>query len=510
MRRPSPRCVVTCDAVRLGLRWCPLLLMLALSAEAWARMGGGHTYSGGSRSSGGYSSGGHYSSGGGGGGDIGFLIEIVIRLLIYYPQIGVPLLLIGLFVWFQSMNSNGAVLTGAAVRPVVHAPEYPTVSAPEDPNFSQYVFRDFVGLLYTQVQLLRATDLAQVRGYLSPRVEQILRKSAELERIREIRDVVVGSARLRQRLVQDGKERVTLALETNFTVVPVEGAERRLYSRENWTFARQAGTTSAPPEKMLKLGCPNCGQPGEINSDGTCPFCQQVVNRGNFGWIVDAVVVVEREERSPLTLGDAPEVGTDEPTRKHPQLGQRWRTFLARYPDFDQQKFAQRVRFIFAELQKAWSERNWELARPYETESLFQTHRYWIEAYRRDHLINQLSEIQVERMDWSNVETDAFFDALTVRVFASMIDVTVRESDGKVVSGDPRRPRRFSEYWTFIRRVGYKPPASDNPRSCPSCGAPLDRVNQAGVCEYCGTHVTLGEFDWVLAQIEQDESYAPR
>jgi predicted amidophosphoribosyltransferase len=48
------------------------------------------------------------------------------------------------------------------------------------------------------------------------------------------------------------------------------------------------------------------------------------------------------------------------------------------------------------------------------------------------------------------------------------------------------------------------PPAAG---ACPSCGAPLDRINMAGTCEYCGSHLTRGEFDWVLSKIEQDESY---
>ena len=42
---------------------------------------------------------------------------------------------------------------------------------------------------------------------------------------------------------------------------------------------------------------------------------------------------------------------------------------------------------------------------------------------------------------------------------------------------------------------------------CPSCGAPLD-LTMAGNCERCGIHLTLGEFDWVLSKIEQDESYS--
>jgi hypothetical protein len=32
-------------------------------------------------------------------------------------------------------------------------------------------------------------------------------------------------------------------------------------------------------------------------------------------------------------------------------------------------------------------------------------------------------------------------------------------------------------------------------------------VTMAGACNYCGAHLTAGEFDWVLSKIEQDDSY---
>ena len=41
---------------------------------------------------------------------------------------------------------------------------------------------------------------------------------------------------------------------------------------------------------------------------------------------------------------------------------------------------------------------------------------------------------------------------------------------------------------------------------CSNCGAPL-AVTQSGECSHCNAHVTLGEFDWVLSKIEQDDSY---
>ena len=42
----------------------------------------------------------------------------------------------------------------------------------------------------------------------------------------------------------------------------------------------------------------------------------------------------------------------------------------------------------------------------------------------------------------------------------------------------------------------------------PCCGAPLDNVSQTGVCGYCDTKITTGDFDWVLSRIDQCEVYS--
>ena len=33
--------------------------------------------------------------------------------------------------------------------------------------------------------------------------------------------------------------------------------------------------------------------------------------------------------------------------------------------------------------------------------------------------------------------------------------------------------------------------------TCPNCGAPLE-ISSSGVCEYCGSVVTTGQYSWVL------------
>ena len=175
-------------------------------------------------------------------------------------------------------------------------------------------------------------------------------------------------------------------------------------------------------------------------------------------------------------------------------------------PAFKWADFQARARMIFNELQEAWSTLNWERARPHETDNIFQMHQYWIEAYKRQHLRNALDQYQITAMQPVKIKQDAFYQAITLRIFAQGYDYTVNES-GQIVAGSKTNLRKWSEYWTFVRYSKAKPTAARADLNCPNCGAPL-KVNATGICEFCGGKITSGEFDWVLSKIEQDESYA--
>ena len=130
-------------------------------------------------------------------------------------------------------------------------------------------------------------------------------------------------------------------------------------------------------------------------------------------------------------------------------------------------------------------------------------HREW--TYARARLRNRTDGARVLRIEPAALSSDAYFDALTVRVHANGPDFTITD-EGKVVSGDPRRARAYTEYWTLIRGRNVARPTTTQPQ-CPQCGAAL-QVSMAGDCEHCDAKITSGEFDWVLSRIEQDEEYA--
>jgi predicted lipid-binding transport protein (Tim44 family) len=162
------------------------------------------------------------------------------------------------------------------------------------------------------------------------------------------------------------------------------------------------------------------------------------------------------------------------------------------------------VRLAFLTLQDAWSARRWERARPFETDALFQTHRFWMERYAAFSLVNHVEQAAVTRVALAKIDSDAFYESITVRIFARALDWTV-DAAGKVVGGSASKPRVFSEYWTFLRAI---PGAAAEPSNCPSCGAPLAAGGGATVCGSCGGKLVGGAFDWVASRIEQDDAYA--
>ncbi len=488
----------------------PVLFLLGLSAAelAEARIGGGHTFRGGS------SRGGSSRGGGGGGGDIP--IDLIILLIIEYPTIGVPLLLAVVAVvvvrasmqpgsWQPREIGHGAPPPPARRRRPSRTTRGLTELRALDPGFSMPVLQDFLVMLFQRV------DGAVGRGgwdalapFVAPDATQAIERS--WKGVSAIDETVVGSVKVMS--VRHGS---TTRLDVRFAVtrlVTRAGREQRLYAEETWVLRRDSGAVSLPPEEMLRMGCPSCGAAVETTPLGACRACDTPISKGQLQWQLEARQLVKSE---PVTApvvgffsgGDEPSVGV--PTLTHPHLPAEVRRLRTRHPDFDFADFERRVRATYFSVQTAWSESRYGAIRPFVTDPMFQSLRFWVEKYERAGLRNRLEDVKLEQVRLVKIEVDAWYEAITVRLWGSMKDSTLDRS-GAVVGGNATTDRRFSEYWTFLRAAGGS--ATAHPEStCPSCGAPLDNVNQAGICGYCDTKITTGTFDWVLSRIDQAEVY---
>ena len=378
-----------------------------------------------------------------------------------------------------------------------------------DKSFSETLFLDFVHLLFTRFQTERGAGKLEVLSvFVAPEVLEAARADTRQRGVTQVDEVLVGSSRIS---AVEGLEEgapllgIQVEIEANFTEHAQAGATR-LYVRERWTLRRKRGVLSKGPVEMASLSCPSCGSPSEVRPDGSCPYCDRVVAPGDFQWMLASTKVQEViAQHQPALTATADEEGTDFPDVIAENFDEARAAFMQRNPDFDERAFQERAGACFMGIQEAWSSGRWEKARPYETDHLFNTHRYWIEQYRRQSLVNRLDDVRIARQWIVRYDSDAYYEMITVRIHASMRDY-VTDAGGRVVGGNPNAARAFSEYWTFIRTAGAPKASPKKEGGCPSCGAPI-QVNMAGSCEYCGTKITSGDFEWVLSAIEQDESY---
>jgi predicted lipid-binding transport protein (Tim44 family) len=452
-------------------------------------------------------------------------VVFLLRLVFLYPKLTIPVLVVVVVLWVRSQRdgrleswdsphhqpaSPGArvVSAGDSMRAGVGVSARPDLLGLRelDPDFSRVLFEDFAYRLYASVQRARsdATALLGLSPYLADEVRAALARGAA----DAVSQVVIGALRVRRvslpaaDAADSEQVRVELSYEANLSAA---AGARTVYTHEIWTLSRAKSARTKPPGSYERLGCPNCAAPFRSSDHRRCEYCGEVVSDGRFNWSVTARRVLAEESRPPSLTAHVQERGTDRPSVFAPDLQARWQELVARDPAVSEAALQARLALMYQELNTAWSKRELASIRGLVSDGMFDYLQYWVQAYKAQNLQNILEDMRILRLERVKVVSDRFFDALTVRVFASGLDFTRELGSGKVSSGDPQKPRVYSEYWTLIRGAQVRgAPRGD--ASCPNCAAPL-LASMAGTCTHCSAHITNGEFDWVLSKIEQDDVY---
>ncbi len=482
------------------------LLMLATLLGAWgqplhADFGCGGDYSGGSDnggsssdyggSSSGYSSSDSSDYGSGGGSDdpiagfIGFA----------------ALLVVGAVGWLIDKFERRSVKRAAAS--VLSAPpDWAATIRATDPNFSGPLFVEFANLVFVKYHQARGRD--GKRDSIMPYVSAPLRAAIPAEDV-VIDGVVVGGRRVESVTEHAAATKIAVVFRAN--LFRVQGGTRlKDFVEQVLVFSRPKGVLTPDPAQVMRLGCPACGSPEEPRSSGHCPSCGSLSATGEMAWQVVAVETRRSEARGAeqRRLGHH-SAGLDRPTFVHSGLQAALRALTARDRGFSHESFVNRASHVFKELQLGWAARDFGRLRPHLSDGLYSSVRFGLERHDQQDLRAIIKEIDVYRVDLAKIEHDAWFDTVTARIFARMLDYTL-DAQGNLYKGDHKEKRDYSEYWTFIRRSD-RPHRPSVQGQCPSCGAPLDKINQAGICGYCNSKIVSGDFDWVLCRIEQDEEY---
>lgn len=173
-------------------------------------------------------------------------------------------------------------------------------------------------------------------------------------------------------------------------------------------------------------------------------------------------------------------------------------------PYFNEDTFLAWTKNLFIKLQNAWTDRDFEVIRPYETEELFEHHSNQIKCYIENKQINVMDRIAVNFARLHSFEQDNDKDIISVVLNSSMADYIIDEETKEVIQGDKVTRRTNTYLMTFIRKKGVMTKESTSElkvTNCPNCGAPTT-ITSSGKCEYCASVITTGEHDWVLSNLE--------
>ena len=172
-------------------------------------------------------------------------------------------------------------------------------------------------------------------------------------------------------------------------------------------------------------------------------------------------------------------------------------------PDFSADKFVGYAREVFMTIQSAWTAKDWKPIRPFENETLFNTHKQQLDEYIRLGKTNVIEKIGIKHCSLHEFRQDGDKEVLVVWLNAVMRDYVIEDATKKVLESDPNRDWYMKYEMVFNRKAGVKTDPGKKGTAvtnCPNCGAPTE-ITSSGQCSYCGSVITNGEHDWVLTDI---------
>lgn len=172
-------------------------------------------------------------------------------------------------------------------------------------------------------------------------------------------------------------------------------------------------------------------------------------------------------------------------------------------PGFSENQIKEKISNLYIKLQNAWQDKKWEPMRAYMTDQLYNQFGRQLDELIRSRRTNYVERIAVLGVDLLGIAQDDVNDTIVARVKTRIVDYTVDDATGGVVSGNKTK-ELFMEYeWTLIRSRGAKTEHSDHAETvhCANCGAPLE-ISYSAKCDYCGAVTVNSQYDWVISSIK--------
>ncbi len=124
---------------------------------------------------------------------------------------------------------------------------------------------------------------------------------------------------------------------------------------------------------------------------------------------------------------------------------------------FDENAFREACSDIFFKIQAGWATRELEPVKGFLTPEMHSVLLEDVDKLRGEKKVNRLENVAVRSVNLVEAWQESGSDYITIRFLANILDYTVDEATGEVMSGSKVDPVKFEEYWTFTRPVGNRP-----------------------------------------------------
>lgn len=491
------------------LPWVPTLALLLVPLLALARGGGGEHYSSGRSHNGGGS--------GGDGGVFFYLLELVFRLIFYYPKVGIPLLiLLGVGWWWyqRNLSPSGATQRAFEQREAEQRTQVSSYDVQgwvnalklKDPSFELQPVLEKVNQLFLALQdAWFKRDMSPVRPFLSDATFQRFNVQLKLMGAQGVRDAITDIQVLDLQLIGLSQSQwydnihVRVHARMRDTDVPSSASDGQAIQSaksaplesftEVWTFVRKPGAQTRIGQDLFQGKCPNCGAPFKGGATNSCEFCGAVVNSGNYDWTLSEITQGIEFVRHHTTVDGLMEAREADPALNLEVMEDRASLLFWKWIDAQSRGEATRLSKV------ATGEVVTELSN--EQDSLRKQNR------RRVFLECAVGAVNVRSLE---LAPDGFDKAhVEIRWSARMGLGPTNQRPPQL----PTVPQRW--VFTLLRKHGAQTNTANGMSTdrCPQCNAPLTD-SAASVCDYCGTQLGSGERDWVLATALPFEAWNAR
>ena len=170
--------------------------------------------------------------------------------------------------------------------------------------------------------------------------------------------------------------------------------------------------------------------------------------------------------------------------------------------NFDETELTSKLSNLYVQMQDCWQKKDITPIRPYCTDTFFTQMDNQLQRKKQQGQTNYIERIAVLSVNFRGWCQEGGNDVLVARLNTRIVDYTLDDKTGNLVSGSKDKEKFMVYEWDLVRTTGTKT-EKDKPMqtvNCPNCGAPVE-INASAKCPYCGSVITLEEHGFALNAI---------